>query len=147
MVRASRQSGRISFLAIAGLLSVMLVGVLFAFNGTSPRTAAAEFMSALAKGDVDKLTDLSIVHDKGRDEIRKEWSDAIKYSRSYFFLWQIVAVSQEKDAATVRLDVTVNPISPSAYPEHKELSLQRVGSTWKVDVPLITRDMYPYLPQ
>jgi len=148
MRRASRQSGRISIVAIAGIVSVLLVATLIFFNGESPRTAAADFMSALAKGDVDALTALSVVHKKSPDEVRKEWADAIKYGRTYIFFWQITGVSEEKsDSATVSIDLTADPFNPASYAEHKELTMVKVNGAWKVDVPEITRDMFPYMPQ
>jgi len=147
MQRASTRSGRISFVAIAGVLSLALVALLLFSNGQSPRSAAAEFMSALASGDVDKLTELSIVQTKGKDEIHNEWADAVKYGRSYIFAWNIVNVRQEKDSATVALEVIQNPQSGAAYPEKRELQLVRAGGGWKVDVTQISREVFPYLPQ
>jgi len=127
---------------------VLLVVFLIFFNGESARSAAAEFMSALSKGDVNTLTELSTVHKKSPDEIRQEWREAMTYGRSYLFYWEITGVTNEKsDSATVRIDLTANPLSPASYPEHKELSMVKVDGKWKVDVPEITRDMFPYMPQ
>src|SRR5579862_4130065 len=123
MRHASRQSGRISIVAIAGVLCLLLIGILLFSTGESPRTSAAEFMSALAKGDVDGLTKLSVVHQKGKDEIRKEWERSIRYGRSYLFAWAITSVTEEKDNATVGIDLTVDPLKSGAYPEHKELTM------------------------
>ncbi|HVT12352.1 MAG TPA: hypothetical protein VHE55_08795 [Fimbriimonadaceae bacterium] len=133
---------------LAGLVSIALVGVLFLFSGQSPRTVAADFLSALAKGDVAKLTELSSVNGKPKDEIRKEWEECIKYGRTYLFGWDITGFQQNKDGtAIVRIDVTENPGSPMSYPAHKELQMVKVDGSWKVDVPQISRDAFPYLPQ
>ncbi len=133
---------------LAGIVSIALVGVLFLFSGQSPRSTAADFMSALAKGDVDKLTELSSVNGKPKDEVRKEWDESIRYGRTYLFGWDITGFQQNKDGtAIVRIDVTENPGSPMSYPAHKELQLVKVDGNWKVDVPQISRDAFPYLPQ
>lgn len=145
---ASKRSGRISLVAIAGIVSVAMVAVLFLFSGQSPRGAAAEFLSALSSGDVNKLTELSSVGSKSKEEIHKEWEESIKYGRTYLFLWDITGFQQDKDnTAIVRIDVTENPGSPASYPQHKELQLIKVDGVWKVDVPQISRDAFPYLPQ
>ena len=104
-------------------------------------------MSALAKGDVDRLTALSIVQDKSPDQIGKEWKETIDNSKGFSFYWDITAVHQEQTSATVRLDIIQDLGSPAAYPKHYELQLVKVGNEWKVDVPQIARDMYPFLPQ
>lgn len=145
--RTSRRSGKASFVLLAAVFSAALVICLFAFSGESARTNAGQFMSALASQDVDKLTALSVVHDKTPDQIRKEWKEAVDFGKYYQFYWAIKDVAQDKDSATVRLDVVQNPRSPSSYPAHFELSMVKVGKNWKVDVPQINRDMYPFLPQ
>jgi hypothetical protein len=147
MHRVSRRSGRISFVLLAGICSVALIAFLFFFTGQSPRGVAGEFMTALAKGDVDKLTELSLVETRPKEEIHKEWERSIQYGRNYLFFWSITGLKQDADGATVRLDITKNPLSPSAYPEHYELQMVKTKEGWKVDVPQIARDMFPYLPQ
>jgi hypothetical protein len=132
---------------IGGICSIAFVVMLFVFTGQSPRGAAAEFMSALAQGDIKKLTDLSVVHNDGKDEISRKWTLAMNYGRNYIFTWNITAVTQEGDAATVRLERIENPLSPSAAPEKFELLLVKANGGWKVDVPQINRSMFPYLPQ
>ena len=147
MQRASTRSGRISLVLLASIVSVGLVALLVFFSGPSPKTAAAEFMSALAKGDVNKLTELSTVHDKSKEEIRKEWELAVKYAPTYVFLWEISNVQRQGDTATVRVDLTAALYGTSPYAQPKPLQLQKVNGVWKVDVAEATRDMYPYLPQ
>jgi hypothetical protein len=147
MHHASRRLGRISFVLLAGICSVALVGCVFLFSKQSPRSAAAAFLSALAKSDPDRLADLSIVQTKNRDEIRKEWSETLDLSKTYVFYWELGPSRQDGKQATVRVDITRKPNSPQAFPEHYELLLVETNDGWKVDVPQIARDMYPYLPQ
>jgi hypothetical protein len=147
MHRPSLQSGRISFVALAGVLCVGMVALLFAFSGQTPRSAASEFMSALAKGDVDKLAENSIIQNKPKEEVKKEWHETMKNARNYFFLWEITAVTQSGDTATVRLNRTEHPDNPDSYAEHFELEMVKTKDGWKVDVPQIARTMFPFLPQ
>jgi hypothetical protein len=147
MQRPSIRSGRISLVLLASLLSVALIVVLVVVSGPSPRTAAEQFMSALAKGDVDRLTELSIVHDKSKNEIHKEWELAVKYGQTYTFSWEVGSVQQQGDTASVRVDVTPTIFGTAPYAQPKPLQLQKVNGVWKVDVAEATRDMYPYLPQ
>jgi hypothetical protein len=147
MQPASRRSGRISFVAIAGICSLALVGFLMLSTGKSARTCAGEFMTALARADINKLTETSVVQNESKDQIRKEWEQTMKYGRNYVFFWTIDGVDESKDVATVRLGMTKNPLSPSAYPEHYELQLKKVNGEWQVDVTQISREMFPFLPQ
>jgi hypothetical protein len=147
MHRPSKRSGRISFVALGGIFSLALVAILLLSSGQSPRSAAAMFMTALAQGNVDKLTDLSIIHDKPKEAIHKEWEETVKYSRGYYFYWSIEAYTQSGDSATVRVDRTEHLESQAPYPEHFELQLVKTKDGWKVDVPQIARPMFPFLPQ
>src|SRR5690349_21210580 len=109
MLRASRRSGRISFVTIGGICSIAFVVLLFVFTGQSPRGAASEFMSDLALGDVKGLTNLSVVHNDSKEEIERKWKLAMDYGRNYIFTWSITAVNQEGDTATVKLERIENP--------------------------------------
>jgi hypothetical protein len=147
MHRASHRSGRISFVAIAGVCAVAFVAVLFLLSGQSPQSAASDFLSALANRDAAKLTDLSLIHNEPKEQIRKDWEQTLHYTPNFMFYWDIKAVVSEGNTATVKLDVTKNPMDPSAFGEHFELSMLKTESGWKVDVPQIPRDMYPFLPR
>jgi hypothetical protein len=146
MHTASKRSGRISFVAVAAVFAVGLLILLFFSAGASPRTAAVEFMSALAQGDPDKLTDLTLIQDRTKEDIHKQWQDALKYGKHYRFYWEIGAIKTDGDTATARIDVTKTPTADS-YADKYELILKKVNGAWKVDVAQIARDMFPYLPQ
>lgn len=149
MLCASKRSGKVSFILLAGICSVALVLTLFLYSDKSPRTVAAEFLTALANGNVDELAALSKINDKNLEDRKKDWAETIKYSRSFLFHWQLGGVRVDKDGkeASIRVDFVKNPPSPAAYPEKYELVLANTPEGWKVDVPLIPRDMYPYLPR
>jgi hypothetical protein len=147
MLRLSRRSGRISFVTLAGVASALLIGLLFVLSGQSPAGAAGQFMSALATGNPKKLAEYSIVGDKSPADVQKAWEQTVDYARNFRFRWEITGVSQDGEKAVVKLDYTKTPDAPQAYAEHYELELHKVGGKWKVDVPQIARDMYPYLPR
>ncbi len=147
MHSASRQSGRISFVLVAGLCSLALVLAIILYRDRSPRTIAAEFLSALSSADVDKLAKVSRIHELPEAEVKKAWQDTLNYARTFTFYWELKAVSQHEKTAYVKVDFTKDPRSELSYPEHKELVLVETPEGWKVDVPQIPRDMFPYLPK
>lgn len=146
--RRMKQSGRAHWLVILGAVGfIALVGLLFA-GGSAPSPVAGEFMVALAKGDVNKLTELTYKGTKSEDEIKKDWDFTVHTASPYYrFTWKIndEHLLDDRDA-TVRLDVWRN-MGPRAYPEHYEIPLVKVNGAWKVRVEAINREMYPNLPR
>lgn len=147
MLRSIKRSGRVSFVLLAGVCSVALVAILFMFGGDTPQTAASQFLTALAKGDPKGLAQRSVIRDLNEEQREKAWEESLKYSRNYLFHWSLGPVQASDDQATVKLDFTKNAYSSNSYPEHFELFLVKRPDGWKVDVPQLSRDMYPYLPQ
>lgn len=147
MHRASKRSGRISFVGIAVVCAAAFVGILFFLSGESPEGSASNFLSALAKGDTAKLADVSLIHKEPKDQVRKDWENTLKLSRSFTFIWQITSVHTNGDRATIKLDFTKDPGAPTSYAEHYELEMVKTSDGWKVDVPQISRGMYPFLPR
>jgi hypothetical protein len=123
-----------------------MLAFLFLSAGSSPRTAALEFMSALAEGNAEKLADLSLVQDRPKADLRKQWDDAVRYGKHYRFAWEVGAIRTDGDTATVRIDV-YKTATEDAYADKYELILKKVNGSWKVDPTQIARDMFPYLPR
>lgn len=142
-----KQAGRISFVLLASILSLLLVLVLFLFNGKNPATTATEFMSALAKGDIKTLSKLSIIKGKSEPEIEQAWAKTFDYSKHYLFQWNIISTDAEGDNANVHLQVTRNALRTNAFEENFGLVLYKKDGDWKVDVLQINREMFPNLPQ
>ena len=132
---------------LAAVLSAALVLVLFLFNTQSPSSAAAEFMSALAKQDIDQLTELSTLHDESPDQIREAWKKTFDLSKHYLFVWEITSTDVSGDSASVKLTVLRNAARQMAYQENYALVLVRTDGKWKVDVTQIPRAMFPNLPR
>lgn len=145
-----KRAGRASALTIVALVAVVAVmGVLvWSFLGVSPRTVASEFMTALATGDGDKLTELTYMENTTPEEIRKKWDFSLSAGKHYLFIWKIVGDNQPDDeSASIRLDITRNYASPVAYAEKYDLLLVKRPEGWKVDVRSIKPTMYPALPR
>lgn len=137
-------------LVYLGLAIIVVMISIFLFLGRgSPEEVTNQFMTALAKGDVDKLVDLT--YDRGGDkaELRKEWEfathDAGKY---YAFRWRVISEAQSSDTeANVELGVFRNALNRGAYEERFGVALLKQNGKWKVDVLALNRQMYPALPR
>jgi hypothetical protein len=107
------------------------------------------FMSALARGDVNTLTDLTYLGKRPKEEIRKDWEFATGTAGKYYnFTYRITSAQQaDENNATVTMMVERDIDSGTSYEEKRELPLVKVGNEWKVDVANISRDVYPALPR
>lgn len=133
---------------LAGILSCALIAALFLFNGQSPRSIAGDFMSALCKGDADTVAGLSYVPGKSKEQLRKEWADAMGDGKAYLFSWDIQGVDlATNDSAVVNLKITTNPNDPEQEPEARPLTLIKDKGAWKVDLSQLSREAFPYLPR
>ena len=143
-----KQAGKAHWLTIAGILSVFVVAGLFFFGKDSAATTAGEFMSALAKGDVDTLTELSWFQGATKEQLKEKWRYSVKeVGPHYVFAWKINAVTRSgDDSAAARMQVIRN-LDAGGYEENFQLPLVKDNGNWKVDVRSISRAMYPGLPK
>lgn len=142
-----KQSGKASLLTIAGIVAAAIVITLFLVRIDSPGVVASRFMTALAKGDAAKLTELSFT-DGDRAKLRKDWDYSISVSRNYVFAWMIKGDQIADDNhASVRLEVVRDADRPESYPENFALPMVKVGGKWLVDVRNMSRQMFPALPR
>lgn len=143
-----KQAGRAHWLTIAGILSVFVVAGLFFFGKDSAATTAGDFMSALAKGDVDTLTELSFFQGATKEQLREKWRYTVKeVGPHYVFAWRISGITRsEENSAAAKMQVIRN-LDQGGYEENFQLPLVKENGDWKVDVRSISRAMYPGLPQ
>ena len=144
-----KQSGRTSIIPIAAVSGlVILIGILM-FSKESLESIGGRFMTALATGDVDKLTALSYVGDEKPDEIKKQWEFATKTAGAHYaFFWRITSADQQSESSgAVRMQIKRNADQPGSYDEAFQLPMTKVNGEWKVDVKGISRQMYPALPR
>ena len=144
-----RESGRVSIVGLLATIGAVIVFSLLLFSKESPSSVGGRFMDALARGDSAKLTELTYLSGKSKDEIKKEWEFSTQTAGKYYtFLWTVVAATQADDkTASVRLQVQRNVMSGSSYDENFQLPLVKVDDKWLVDVAAISREMYPGLPR
>ena len=144
-----KRSGRVPYLAIILGAFVLALTLIVVLAGESPSTTGAKFMSALADGDVDKLTELSYLDSVSDEEMKKKW----EYTTSvvgprYVFQFSIEdSVLQSDDKAVVRMELTTDSDKNSAYADRFELELNKIKGEWKVSVAALDRAIYPGLPR
>lgn len=147
---------RINFLAVGlGAMVVLVIGA-FALAKEEPSAVAAQFMSALAKHDVNKLTELSYIGktqpaeiEAAREKLRKDWDFAVNTAGKYYtFAWRISASGvASSDHASVTLQIQKNITGDAPYDEKYELPMEKEGDKWKVVVGGISSEMFPALPR
>lgn len=69
-----KQSGRVHWLTVAGVASFFIIAGLIFFAPPSPSTAAVNFMDALAKGNTQTLTDLTLLSGAKRRPLKRTGS-------------------------------------------------------------------------
>lgn len=138
---------RTSFVAIAGGIGAVIVIVLFMISGQTAQGQTAKFFEALAQSDAKGLAATSFVEGRTQEEIEKEWEEVLERSKYYRFAWFVKSsVQHSPDKATVRLGVTTN-YYPGAYDENYQVDVVKINGEWRVHLPTISREMYPFLPR
>lgn len=144
-----RESGRASLIVIAGIACALLVAGLFFFSGESPTAAAGDFMNALAKGDVDTLTERSYMPGNTKEQIREKWKFTMTEVAPYYrFAWHIRSQKiTSDDQAAVNLQFMKDFGNPASYDEKFELPMVKRDGKWLVEVRSIEREKFPGLPR
>jgi hypothetical protein len=134
-------------LALAG--SALLALALLALSADSPRTAANRFLTALARGEAEELTNLSYF-EPPRDAatVRGLWAKTLDRGAYFRFVWRIRGTTElPNDRATVAIQYVRDAGTRFAYEENFSLDMVRDQGRWKVDVLSLSREMYPALPR
>jgi hypothetical protein len=145
-----RQRGRASIVIVAGIVSVLLVAVLFFLSKESPSASGAQFMDALASGNINKLAEFSYMENSTKEQMRQKWQRTFDLAaKHYSFAWRIVGdrTMDDEHATVTMMFVKDAAINPDAYEEKYELPMVKIGNDWKVDVRRIPREMFPRLPR
>lgn len=132
-------------------MAAAVVGVAilsFTLTGDSPGQGAARFMDALARGDVDAVTENSFIDGMDQETLRERWDYTLNVAAPHYrFAWRIINTSnQGPDTASVRLEYVRN-LTPGSFEEYFELPMVRRDNRWLVDVRGISREMFPSLPR
>ncbi len=153
-MKSHRQAGRISILGLAIFAIVGMIVASMVFAKEDPSSVGAQFMDALARHDVDKLTELSYVDqsspteaEKTKARLREQWTFSVKVAGQHYpFFWRISGATTTSDNSGSVI-VQINKGGPNGYDEKFELPLAKSGDKWKVDVTQISRVMFPALPE
>jgi hypothetical protein len=147
--RRMKRAGKVHWMVVIGLMGVLAIIVLLTMSKENPETVASKFLSALAIGDDEKLTELSYYPNGSKDELKRQWQFATKVAaKNYMFFWKIKFTTvADADTASVALEYTRNSLSPASYGENFQLPMVRDKGRWLVDVRSISREMYPALPR
>jgi hypothetical protein len=154
VMNSNRQSGKINILALAFLAIVGMIVASLAFAKEDPSAVGAQFMDALARHDVDKLTELSYVDketpaeiEAAKKHLREQWDFSVNVAGQHYpFFWKI-SNSNKATESNATVTVQISKGGPNAYDEKYELPLLRSNDKWKVDATGISRTMFPALPQ
>ncbi|HZH97642.1 MAG TPA: hypothetical protein VEX38_01610 [Fimbriimonadaceae bacterium] len=145
-----RRAGRASLVSI--LVIVCLLGVisLLFLPKDSAASTASQFMSALAAGDAEALTELSYMGSSTKEQIRPKWEYVVKVAAPYYrFVWQIEGVTKITETeAGARLAMYQGQTKARPGTEERyTLPLIKIDGKWLVDVRSINPKMFPALPR
>lgn len=152
-MNSTRESGKIGLLGLGTVAIVGMIVASFFFAKEDPSAIGGQFMDALARHDVDKLTELSYVGkadpasaEAEKKRLHDEWNFSVNTAGEHYgFTWRITGSTvANDDHATVTMQI--NKGGPSGYDEKYELPLEKVSNKWFVDVGAIARTMFPSLP-
>ena len=144
-----KRAGRISPIVIVIGICILLVIPIIFVSSKGPANYAVDFMTALGKGDVNTLADLSIIGNDDLEQRKKDWEKTISYGKNYYYTWRVTnAVENTPDSAAVELQMRQNLQINMGKDENKfELPMRKVDGKWKVDVGSMDRSIYPALPR
>lgn len=145
----SPRAGKANWLVLAGAVSIVVLVVLLMYRPASAKGTAEKFMYALAVGDAEQLTKLSVMEGVDEATLRKKWDYTVNVAGRYYrFVWTVKSEQIRSDkTAAVDIDLVRNAVEPSAYPEKFPLTLVMRDGQWKVDVRSMPRTMFPGLPR
>jgi hypothetical protein len=153
-MRSPRQLGKVSILSLAAIVIVGMIVASMVLAKEDPSAVGAQFMDALARHDVDKLTEMTYTGQTDPNKIaadkkviREQWDFSVNTAGLHYpFHWTISGSMTGQDShATVT--VQINKGGANGYDERYELPLEKEGEKWKVDARAISRTMFPAMPQ
>lgn len=143
------RSGRANWIVVVlGALFATILFLLFGL-GESPLVAANRFLIALAKQDLETVSEMSFYSpERPQEQVRADWEKTLGYIKHFRFTWQLTNyVTPAPDRATVRLKFVKDAHLPGAYDENFGFDLVKVKGKWQVDVGSLSREMLPALPR
>jgi len=144
-----RRAGRVNFLAVLGILGILIIGVFFVIGGESASSVASRFFTALARGDAKALANVSYMPGLAPAEIEKKWEYTTQVVAPHYpFRWEVVNESRADETnAAVTIKMWKNFGDSGSYDERFGVPMVRQDGKWLVDVRGIPRKMFPGLPR
>jgi hypothetical protein len=152
-MKTNRKSGRFSILGLGAVAIVSMIIASIFLAKEDPSSIGGQFMDALARHDVAKLTELSYVSssdpkvaDEEKKRLQGEWDFSVNMAgKHYPFMWRITGSNSSTDT-TSSVTVQVTRGGPGGMDEKFELPMEKQNGKWFVDVGSISRMMFPALP-
>jgi hypothetical protein len=148
MNRRAKGVLKINPIILIGALGLILIPIIMFMLGQSPQSAANDFMAALAKGNVDKLTEMSYLPDPERP-LKEQWKETFDlYAKDYVYGWEMGSTQKMgSDRAVVKVTI-VEFRGPEMHENDTvNLPLVKKDGEWKVDIRDLTRTFFPGLPR
>jgi len=148
-----KRAGKVHWLVATGLAGAVIAVVAVVASSVfadTPRRVAAEFMVALARGDAERLAQLSFIEGVSEQELVERWKYTVEIGRHYRFRYTIKSVTTsetEENVASAEVLMVRNSDSTSPYEEIYGLPLEKVDGVWKIDLAGIDRRIYPAMPR
>lgn len=144
-----KRTGRINPFVVVGVVCFIILIPLFCASRKGPEAYAAEFLTALGKGDAGRLAELSIIGDHNLAEKSAMWQESVESSKYYTFTWRITDVTTiSDDRAAVSIMMRRNMQIRMGEDEMPyKLPMTKTSDGWKVQIDQINREIYPYLPK
>ena len=139
---------RFNPIAVFGVLGLLAIGLVMLMLGQSPEEAGKEFMTALAKGDVAKLTEMSYLPEPEKP-IEQQWKETFeKHAKNYVFAWKMEGSEKMSNEEAVVKVLIVEFRGPELHENDvANLPLVKKDGKWKVDLRSLTRTFFPGLPR
>ncbi|MBX3119912.1 MAG: DUF4878 domain-containing protein [Fimbriimonadaceae bacterium] len=141
------RAGRLNIVLALGLASVIVLAVLLVMTRSSPSVTVGNFLTALAKADVDQLVELSH-YDGDKAELRKQWEFCVKEAAPHVrFVWTMVGSREISDTSASVNILWTKDLGNQGYEKRYEIPCVKEDGQWKVDIVAVARDMFPALPR
>ena len=152
-MKSKRQSGKISLLGLGGIAIFAMIVASLILAKEGPAAVGGQFMDALARHDVDKLTELTNIQatdpktaEIERKRIHDQWDFSVNVAGQHYpFVWRVTS-SNNSTETTATVTMMITRLSADGYEEKYELPLEKVNGKWLVNVGSVSRAMFPALP-
>lgn len=147
MRKRNRAAIRVNPIIVIGVIGLIAIPIIMLMIGQSPEAAARDFMNALTKHDVQRLTQMSYLPDAD-PPLEQQWKLAFERAPNYVFGWQMEGSDKlGPDQAVVKI-LVIELRGPQLHENPTvNMPMVRRDGEWKVDLRSLTREFFPALPR